>query len=76
MLCDGNAIVHEKLCKIAAMILQDKVHCFVFRDFFCLIFKKIIYTECRFAQVDERLEREEMLAAAVFQQQQIEAAAS
>lgn len=25
VLCDGNSIVYEKLCKIAAMILQDKV---------------------------------------------------
>jgi hypothetical protein len=43
VLCNGNQIVAEKLAKIAAMILQDKV--------------------------DERIEREEMLAAAAFQSQ-------
>jgi hypothetical protein len=43
VLCNGNQVVADKLAKIAAMILQDKV--------------------------DERLEREEMLAAAAFQQQ-------
>ena len=43
VLCNGSATVEERLAKIAAMILQDKI--------------------------DERLEREEMLAAAAFQQQ-------